>query len=193
VDEIKDVQRALERPAVERDGPGLKRAAVAAVFTPGRRLWFMRRAERLGDPWSGHLSFPGGREQPEDPSLHHVALRETREEVGVDLQGAHYLGRLDDLRSRPLPDLVVRPFVFALDHEPEFITNHEVAGLHTCTLDALLAGQGRGVMRWPVPGIGMRLPCVDLDGVRLWGMTLAIVDDLLHRIDQRGLGLDRNR
>lgn len=193
MDDLTDVIEALRRPPVDRLAQGSKRAAVAAVISPGRRVWFMQRAERRGDPWSGHLSFPGGREQASDPSLLHVARRETHEEVGLRLEGARLLGQLDDLVSRPLTNLVVRPFVFALEHEPEFVTNEEVAGLHVSSLDALLVGEGRTTMRWPVPGIGMTLPCVELERARLWGMTLAIVDDLLDRIDGRGQGLARNR
>ncbi|MDD9892235.1 MAG: NUDIX domain-containing protein, partial [Gammaproteobacteria bacterium] len=42
----------------------------------------MRRAIREGDPWSGHVSFPGGRMDPEDASALATAKRELREEVG---------------------------------------------------------------------------------------------------------------
>jgi 8-oxo-dGTP pyrophosphatase MutT (NUDIX family) len=151
----------------------------------------MRRAERKGDPWSGHLAFPGGREEPEDPDLLAVSIRETWEEVGVDLREAELLGQLDDMSSRPARSMLVRPFVFALHREPVFRTNEEVASMHSTTLDRLLANEGRGTMRWPHHTVGMRLPRVDFDGQRLWGMTLRMVDDLLHRVDGGGMDLDR--
>jgi hypothetical protein len=37
-------------------------------------------------------------------------------------------------------------------------------------------------MRWFWQGVGIDLPCVRLEGERLWGMTLRMVDDLLERL-----------
>jgi 8-oxo-dGTP pyrophosphatase MutT (NUDIX family) len=189
-DPIADVRLALAREAATVDDPTLARSAVSMLLTPGRRVWFIRRAERLGDPWSGHLGFPGGREQPGDHDLLTCAVRETWEELGVDLRAAELLGRLDDLRVRPVRTLMVRPFVWWLDHEPTFRPNHEVQSVHALGLDRLLAGVGRSTMRWP-PVVGLTLPSLEFDGLRLWGLTLAMVDDLLHRLDGRGVGLAR--
>ena len=191
--DMRAVREALLRAPRSEDKQGMKRAAVAAILSPSGRLWFMRRSARKGDPWSGHISFPGGREEPSDHDLLASAIRETHEEVGLVLTRDACLGRLDDLVSRPVRSLMVRPFVFEIDHEPVFTLNHEVVSMHSYRLDALLAGEGRATMRWPTSRVGMRLPCVDFDGVRLWGMTLQMVDDLLHRLDGRGKGLARNR
>ncbi len=193
--ELSDVAAALARPpralaaAAEVAHPA---AAVALVFTPGRRLWLIRRAERRGDPWSGHVALPGGRREPGDADLLAAAVRETAEEVGVSLPPASLLGRLDDLEARPVRRLVIRPFVFGLDHEPAFVPNREVAALLPVSLDALRDGVGRTTMRWPA-GVGMRLPAVDLGEARLWGLTLRVVDDLLDRLDGGGVGLARAR
>src|SRR5512147_1099599 len=64
-------------------------AAVAAVLrqgTDGVELLFIRRAKRRGDPWSGHMAWPGGKREAGDAGLVACAVRETREEVGLDLQ-----------------------------------------------------------------------------------------------------------
>lgn len=192
-DALSDVRAALVRPPSDGDGPGLKRSAVAAMLSPDRRLWLIQRAARAGDPWSGHLGFPGGREEDADDDLLATAVRETWEELGVDLAGAELLGRLDDLRARPVRALLVRPFVFQLRDVPRLSPNHEVDAVLTVSLDTLLSGVGRGRMRWPVDSVGpMQLPKVDVEGpVPLWGLTLRMVDDLLHRLDGRGTGLAR--
>ena len=52
-----------------------------------------------GDPWSGHMAFPGGRQDPTDLSAAHTAERETFEEVGLDSRRAELLGQLDDSRA----------------------------------------------------------------------------------------------
>jgi 8-oxo-dGTP pyrophosphatase MutT (NUDIX family) len=77
-------------------------------------MLFIRRAARKGDPWSGHIAFPGGRAQASDAGLLAAAVREAREEVGVDIdRGGRLLGRLPTLepQSIHLPPLDVTPFV----------------------------------------------------------------------------------
>ena len=77
---------AEHRPRVE-DDPELLWAAVAIVLAPDPdAVLLIRRAERAGDPWSGHMALPGGRYEPKDPDLLGTALRETVEEVGVALK-----------------------------------------------------------------------------------------------------------
>ncbi|MCA9639821.1 MAG: NUDIX domain-containing protein, partial [Myxococcales bacterium] len=69
-------------------GDGGRFAAVAAVLRPtdaDTEVLLIRRAEHEGDPWSGHMAFPGGRHDPTDPDLLTTARRETLEEVGLDL------------------------------------------------------------------------------------------------------------
>src|SRR5512146_1015690 len=96
-------------------------AAVAIVQAqlPEHSVLLMRRAERVGDPWSGHWSFPGGRREPEDPDLLHTALRELEEECGIRLDR----GQLEKVlppataRRRQGRSLKVAPFVFRVDSE----------------------------------------------------------------------------
>lgn len=195
---LDDIRRVLRRPAVgwqPSDGEGaVRHAAVAAIVLPNLELLFMRRAEFAGDPWSGHVSFPGGRVEPDDASPRDAAIRETREEVGVDLAGAELLGELDVVAPiSGLARMAIHPFVFALDHEPELRLNREVQSVHRAGIDALLRDEGRGPMSHTWRGANVTLPRVDFDGVRLWGLTLRMVDDLLDRLDGQGIGLDRLR
>jgi 8-oxo-dGTP pyrophosphatase MutT (NUDIX family) len=62
-------------------------------------LLFIQRAVRQGDPWSGHIAFPGGRREDADEGDLGCAVRETQEELGLDLNDEgqfRLLGRLDD-------------------------------------------------------------------------------------------------
>lgn len=127
------IRSALQghRAKVVRD-PARPRAAVALVVrerTSGPELLFIERARRRGDPWSGHMAFPGGRMEPSDGSTRMVAERETEEEVGLALAEAERLGRLDDLqghaKGRPLA-LVIAAYVYHLAQDQVLSTNHEV-------------------------------------------------------------------
>ncbi|MCA9510428.1 MAG: CoA pyrophosphatase [Myxococcales bacterium] len=106
--ELDAVRRALARhePLLLRDA-ARSQAAVAMILREGGRaagsapeVLFIERARHDGDPWSGHMAFPGGRVDAADPHERAAAERETLEEVGLDLAGAHHIGRLDDLPGR---------------------------------------------------------------------------------------------
>src|SRR5262245_58169717 len=97
---------------------GIIWAAIAVTIRLGDagepELLMIKRAEHDGDPWSGHVACPGGREEDGDASLEATAIRETREETGIDLgRVGRILGTLDDLSPRTpyLPPIVIRPFV----------------------------------------------------------------------------------
>src|SRR6266581_316587 len=85
------------------EGTEFARAAVAVVLregAEGAELIVIHRSHRRGDPWSGHMALPGGRQDAADRDLVATVTRETREEVGVDLERhGELLGNLDDLRA----------------------------------------------------------------------------------------------
>lgn len=177
--------------------PSQPRAAVAAILRErdpavGAELFFIRRAEHPGDPWSGHIAFPGGRRERADVRLVDTAIRETQEEVGVDLARAELLARLPDLpamgRSRRT-NLVVTPFVFALPEEQAVVPNHEVAETLWVPLARLLAGEGRSTYTYSWEGKSWDLPCFRLEllggGGRetvLWGMTLRMLETMFEAL-----------
>lgn len=48
-------------------------------------ILFIKRAQRIGDKWNGHVALPGGKRDPEDEDDAVTAMREALEEVGIDL------------------------------------------------------------------------------------------------------------
>jgi 8-oxo-dGTP pyrophosphatase MutT (NUDIX family) len=121
VPRIDEIRRALSAYAPTL-APGADRhASVALVLREGREqgaeILFIERAEKEGDPWSGHMAFPGGRVDLPGESPEQAAVRETLEEVGLVLAGGERLGRLDDLEGRHAgraAGMVISAFVYHL-------------------------------------------------------------------------------
>ncbi|WP_437729827.1 NUDIX hydrolase [Sorangium sp. So ce1335] len=164
-------------------------ALVDPAGDPGEaEILLIRRAEHPRDPWSGHMALPGGRRDPADASLLDTAIRETREEVGIDL-AAHgtLLARLPDLpavaRGRRV-GLVISPFVFALRSSPELTLSHEVAEALWTPLGPLARGECASTYVYTHEGTVIHLPCVRVDERVVWGLTYRMLEQLfeaLHR------------
>lgn len=162
-------------------------AAVAMLLraaSGGPKMLLVERACHPGDPWSGDLGFPGGKLAAGDADLRQAAVRETREELRLDLAQAHYFGRLDDLPGAHLP-VVVRCFVFRVPRDVALRPNQELQAAHWVPL-ATLYDPARQVMA-PVrfrqsdllrPAISLPLPGRDI----LWGITYRLVMALADQV-----------
>jgi 8-oxo-dGTP pyrophosphatase MutT (NUDIX family) len=185
------VHRALGlRPPARAEETASTQAAVAAILREGREaldLLFIRRAEHEGDPWSGHISFPGGRAEDGDDGLLTTATRETAEETGLDLRrDAELLGSLDEIRAMARGrrvDLTITPFVFRLLRPAEPTPNHEVVSLHWLPLERLLASESRDSLEYRHEGVTVELPCLRIDDLVIWGLTYRMFDNLRELVE----------
>ena len=127
---------------------------------------------------SGQVSFPGGRcEQGE--ALVETALREAREEVGLDPALVTVIGELDGLSTWSSQSSIAA-FVGLLDGRPSLKPNpDEVARIIHVPLKELLAP---GVYReeiWPMDDGTRPLWFFELVGDTVWGVTAAFLRHLL--------------
>jgi 8-oxo-dGTP pyrophosphatase MutT (NUDIX family) len=187
-----DIDRLRAALSLQRDEAALvsldrPHAVVAAVLREagqGTELLLIRRAQDERDPWSGHMALPGGHRSAEDTDVIQTAVRETAEEVGLDLtRDAEFLGSLTRLqamaRGRPR-DLQIVPLVFAL-HGPSTTSPdpREVDEVVWAKLAVLVSGAAETTFDYEHEGQRYALPAYDVDGRVVWGLTYRIVQDLL--------------
>jgi 8-oxo-dGTP pyrophosphatase MutT (NUDIX family) len=170
---------------------GVKHAAVTLLLrqaggpAPGdsAEILFIKRAVRDGDPWSGHLAFPGGRAEESDATLLDLALRETEEEVGIDVRrGGRVLGRLRMVHplSTRLPSITVTPFVAAAP--PGAIPRlqaEEVAEVFWMPIADLEASGRSAAARWEFEDGTREFPAYPSPQGPIWGITERILTQFL--------------
>lgn len=163
-----------------------RRAAVALILRLGTsgepEIFFIQRAEYAGDPWSGQVAFPGGREESGDSSLIATAVRETLEEAALDLnEMGEVLGQLDDLRpiTIRLPAVVVRPYVFLIGPHPEPRLSPEVADCFWVPIRALRDDSGWRDTVVTARGMQFTRRAFHHSGFVVWGMTERILSGFL--------------
>lgn len=186
------------RPAPR--GPHTREAAVAVILRAQPEdvgILFIKRAEKRGDPWSGHMAFPGGHREPTDADTRAAAMRETLEEIGLDLAAAEYLGPLEPQQAMPRGralDMIIEPHVFALDGdaEPSLTLNYEVEEVVWTDLGPLMQNRRHDTMTRPMTG----RPTV-FNGFRLerghfvWGLTYRMLKSLFVALDPDWRAADR--
>ncbi len=192
--DLDHIRARLERFQPDRiDVAGHRQAAVALVLRERDRqveVLFIERATRAGDPWSGHMAFPGGRVEPVDLDTRAAAERETLEEVGVSLGGAEYLGPLGDLQGNPRlrqHRLVVTAHIYhASDPGPFVLEQREVADALWFPVRQIL-DTDRHVAYRSSHAADAEFPGIEVGGPRsqiVWGLTYRFIDIFMDAIEQ---------
>jgi 8-oxo-dGTP pyrophosphatase MutT (NUDIX family) len=163
-----------------------RRAAVAAILRErggDTEVLFIKRAQRPGDIWSGHMAFPGGHWEPSDQDLAQTAVRETREEIGLDL-GRHgrLLGHLDHMRVNPIGasyEMLIVPYLFeALGELPEFSLSHEVAAVHWGSMHSMFDGRSSTSRDLRIASGTHNFPGFRVQQEIVWGLTYQMLQSL---------------
>ena len=167
-------------------------AAVAIVLrntNTGPEFLLMQRAIHKNDPWSGQMAFPGGKFEPQDKSYKYTAIRETFEEVGLDLNENDFIGQIDDvlgLKANGDISVHVACFVFKLDREVTLSANHEVADMLWLPL-AYLENPNNSYDFYHPHDQSLKMPAILINAQKnqiLWGLSLRMLK-ILYSILER--------
>ena len=159
-------------------------AAVAIVLLPKEKdteALFILRSVKEGDPWSGHMAFPGGHQDNSDESLKATAERETMEEIGLDLSAySSYIGEIDWVQAKPRGsnlDMAVAPFVYELTKPfDQFKPNYEVADVLWGSLSDMYGGLSHTMHDFSVSGKVQSFPGYEVSDEIVWGLTYRMLE-----------------
>jgi 8-oxo-dGTP pyrophosphatase MutT (NUDIX family) len=177
--------RALPLTEVQIEFDRVRQAAVTILLREEQgtaEILIIKRAERPGDHWSGHLALPGGRAEAGDANLIYTAVRETWEEVGIQLlTKTHFLGRLKTITPRHprLPEIEIVPLIAVAPPEIVLTPNAEVAAAFWLPIQYLCAAGLCDVYPLVRENAIIKYPAYPSPHGPIWGITERILTDFL--------------
>lgn len=141
------------------------------------KILFTKRSEQL-KTHSGEVSFPGGKWEEGDSNLYQTALRESNEEINLDMENVTKLGPLNFLLSRH--KIEVNPFVGYLNQSQDFKGNFEIDKIFTVPISFLMNEENIEYKEFNRKDLKVYIPSWVYNGNRIWGLTAMIAADFLN-------------
>jgi 8-oxo-dGTP pyrophosphatase MutT (NUDIX family) len=180
------LRRALDPLGTVHDQPPSARRAAGVLLLfdvrdPGLPLLFLERSAHLRQH-AGQIGFPGGGAEPGDSSIVATSLREAREEAGIPPAVVEVIGLLPPFLTAT-SDNWLTPVVGLQDRDVELRSEpFEVARLFHVELAALMTAP-HSVRTLTHEGISRNVHFYEVDGNIIWGVTAAIITELLIRLN----------
>tara|TARA_Y100000741_G_scaffold139967_1_gene105607 strand:+ start:752 stop:1351 length:600 start_codon:yes stop_codon:yes gene_type:complete len=141
------------------------------------KIVFTKRSTEL-KTHSGEVSFPGGKWEEADNSLYETALRESNEEINLNIENVTKLGNLNFLLSRH--KIEVNPYVGYLNKFQEFEGNFEIDEIFTVPISFLSDSKNVTYKEFNRKDLKVYIPSWVYNGNRIWGLTAMITADFLN-------------
>jgi len=147
-------------------------------------IFIKRTSSHIGDKHAGQVAFPGGKKEITDPDLMYTALRETQEEIAIDLTHIDILGPLSPLYIN-VSKFLVHPFLAYSWKTPVMKRQEtEIEEILELPLSSFLDSSSLQQTRIHLtPSIILNhVPCFQINGHLIWGATAMIMNELLEII-----------
>ncbi|MEI7983695.1 MAG: CoA pyrophosphatase, partial [Bacteroidota bacterium] len=149
-------------------------------------LVLIQRPDYIG-VHSGQISLPGGKYEDDDESLIYTALREAKEEIGIDPVLVQILGQITELYIPP-SNFIVTPVVGYMSIRPQFKADpKEVADIIEIRISDLMNTSNSQKKKMKLRhGFFLRVPSYYIDGNIIWGATAMILSEFCAIIREVG-------
>lgn len=160
------------------DEPGWRPAAVLLLICGTVPHIIMTEKPQHMRVHAGEISFPGGKPESVDADLCETALRETREEIGHDVDRHSVIGRLEAVHTLN-SGFTILPFVAVQNEIPTMKANAEVGAILRIPLEPLLNTLAADTRR----GFGM-FTLRHQDNI-IWGASARMLQQAKSRLAKR--------
>ncbi len=158
-----------------------KKAAVLALFYPNETAdthFLLTLRASYNGTHSAQISFPGGKYEKNDTLLKNTALRETQEEVGIEINDVTVFKELTNVYIPP-SNFVVTPFMATINYKPIFVKNNEVDQLISVSLKDFLVKSAISKTTLSTSyAKNIEVPCFKLNNYIIWGATAMILSEM---------------
>lgn len=157
-------------------------AAVSIITIENKEVLILKRAINELDPWSGHLSLPGGKIEADDDSPLDAAVRETMEECGIELDKSSASALPPEIAgNRQNSSLKVLPYHFNLESRPEIILALDEHSEHFWVPLDYLSDQSNHQYDFLSKDHPEKLfPYINIGNSCLWGFTYKVLADFFN-------------
>jgi 8-oxo-dGTP pyrophosphatase MutT (NUDIX family) len=188
-DKIKEILACRGKACI--DDPRLKRAAVLIPLfkKDGEYHILLTRRTNIVEHHKGQISFPGGRQDKKDKDLLATALREAREEMGIEEKDVRILGELDDFCTATT-DFCISPFVALIPYPyPLKVNRQEIEEVIEVPLSGLLDKRRFRQELREKDGLPFPVYFYQHQDHTIWGATARILKQLLDLLPEEDLPL----
>ncbi len=143
-------------------------------------ILFTKRSENL-KIHASEISFPGGNFVIKDLNPLNTALRETREEIGIDISPEFILGALEPVQTLT-SNYFIYPYVAMLERMPHTQPNEEVQEIFSIHVENLLRANPKNIVR-SINAQPRQSQPISWENNIIWGATARILRFLLNRLE----------
>jgi len=166
---------------LDSEKPSIKLSSVLVLLFPenGHLYICLTRRPSTMKHHPGQISFPGGKVEKEDISAEITALREAKEEVGIDPSSVEILGKLSDLYVE-VSQFSIQPYLAWSDQRPDFKTNlEEVEELILLPVDEYIRNEIIDETEVETISGRLKIKFYPFDNNVIWGATAMILSELI--------------